>query len=464
MKHQSERPGLSRITVIVVTVLLLILAVVVVVRQFWPPEADFVDEAGIAELREANLNQKDAPVQAGDWPQWRGPNRDGISHETGLLTEWPTEETLRRRQLWERPTGQGFSSVAVANGRAYTMFQDGEREVVACWDAATGQPLWDYRYVARFVDAERIGPAATPTVVGDRIYTVGGTGVLLCLKAQPATASGEVVWRKDLLDEFQAQNLRWGVSFSPLVVGDLVYTNPGGPGGNSLAALNRHTGEVVWHNLDDEAGYSSPIVAKLAGQDQIVFFTTTGLVGVTPRDGKLLWRFSWGNNVRVNAATPIAAGDYVFVSSSYGKGNAVVKIEDRGGELTPRLVYRNRLLKNHFASSVLYKDHLYGFNDSLLTCMEFRTGKVCWTLDKGREAFGKGSLIIADGHLILLGDTGLLAVAEATPRAIELKGQVKLFEPKRREYCWSLPVVANGRLYVRDEHRLICFDLRRVAR
>lgn len=405
------------------------------------------DAALLRELQAAQLGRTPpAPAVKGEWPQWRGPNRDGISAETGLLKEWPKEGP---KELWRAQGGLGYSTFAVADGRAYTILQDGDDEAVVCWDAETGKERWRFKYAARFENGFGSGPRSTPTVQDGLVYAVGATGIFHCLKAD----SGDKVWRHDLLEEFKADNLEWGVSFSPLIEGDLVLTNPGGPKGGSIAAFDGKDGKLVWKSLDDQAGYSSPIAASLAGTRQVLFFTGQALVSVSPTDGKENWRYPWRTSYDVNAATPIVLDDYVFISSGYGKGAALLKVEADGGGLKAKRVYETNRMCNHFSSCVLYKEHLYGFTDpGLLTCMEFRSGKVLWQ----QRGFETGSLTIADGHLIVLGKHGKLALVEASSEGYREKASCQPFKDK----CWSVPVLANGRLYLRDEATVLCLDLR----
>jgi outer membrane protein assembly factor BamB len=393
------------------------------------------------------MQGKSAQTSADDWPQWRGPNRDGVSTATGLLTAWPPDGP---RKLWEAPTGEGFSSMAVHQGRVYSMAQDGEQEAIICWDANDGRVLWRHRYAALFQNPYGNGPRSTPTLDGDLLFAVGGTGIMTCLKI--SGAQPEVLWTKRLLEEFGAKNLKWGVAFSPLVDGDLVYVNPGGPDGRSVAALDKLTGAVRWQALNDIAGYSSPILAELAGARQVIFFTERGLVALTPDKGKLLWRFPWTTDYGTNIATPIVAGDYVFISSGYGKGCALVKIEKTDTGLNASRAYKNRDMRTHFSSCVRYQDHLYGFNDTLLTCMYLRKGAVVWT----QRGFDKGALTVADGHLFILGEYGTMAVAVATPAGYQEKGRFEF----SKQRCWTVPVIASSRLYVRNEHILACYSLK----
>lgn len=413
-----------------------------------------VDEGRLRELTRATFEKEPTPSGPG-WPQWRGPQRDGSVPGDDLRTDWPADGLPI---LWSQPTGEGFSSVVVSRGRAFTLVQDGDAEAVICWDAATGQERWRYRYPAQYKNAYGNGPRSTPAVAGDFIYAVGGTGLMHCLKAFSDEPQGELVWKKDLLDEFGAQNLKWGVSFSPLVEGPFVYVMPGGPDGNSLAALDKSTGAVAWKKFDDAPSYSSPVAATLAGRRQIVYFTNERLLGVEPDSGELLWDFPWRAatpDIPINIATPLVLGDeYVFLSSGYDKGCALVQIEKNGDRLRASQVYKSRKLRSHFASVVRVGDYLYGFDDTNLACLELKTGKQRWR----ERGFDKGSLIAVGEHLIVLGEQGTLALVEASPEECRIKAS---FEHSRKPSTWSVPVFVEGRLYVRDQERLVCYDAKK---
>jgi outer membrane protein assembly factor BamB len=412
----------------------------------------------MAELQGANvvgnLKRADDPNAPHDWPQWRGPRRDGLSLESGLNWNWPE---VGPKKLWEAKSGEGYSTFAVAAGRVFTILQDGDDEAVVCWDANTGKEQWRFRYPAHFGDFQGSGPRSTPTIDGDRVYTVGATGVFHCLSA----ANGERIWRHDLLEEFGANNLTWGVSFSPLVEGDLVLTNPGGRGGKSVVAFDKISGDVAWQALDDSAGYSSPIAVTAAGRRQAIFFTGSYVLGIDPADGTVLWKYPWKNSTDVNAATPIffsaqtgdAQSDYVFVSCNYGKGCCLLKLSATDDGIVPQRVYESTRMRNHFSSSVCVGTYLFGFDDNMLACMDLRTGEICWK----QRGFDKGSLTIVDGRLVILGEYGWLAVADATPEEYREVASFQFSESK----CWTVPVIANRRLYLRDESRLVCYDLGR---
>jgi outer membrane protein assembly factor BamB len=450
------RPGRASTVILIILAGLVLVVGIYAGYRYYQRHWIVRNEALINELMEATIIEDAGDASAiGDWPQWRGPRRDGVSLETGLLTEWPAGGP---KKLWEAKTGVGYSSVAVADGRAITMVQDGDDEAVVCWNADTGKELWRFRYSCHYVNSNGSGPRSTPTIDGDYVYTVGATGIFHCLKA----AEGQRVWRHDLLDEFGAQNLQWGVAFSPLIEGDLVLTNPGGGEGNSIVAFDKNTGEVAWKACDDMAGYSSPIAVTAAGERQVLFFTAAGLVSLSPRDGKVFWRFAWENGTKVSAATPISfrakiedgSFDYVFVSSNYNKGAVLLKLLPAGaGAVKVERVYQTKQMQNHFSSSVRHGKYLYGFNDSRLACLDVTTGKAAWQ----ERGFDKGSLTIADGRLIILGEHGKLALAQADPTKYH---ELASFAFSHNQ-CWTVPVVANGKLYVRDQEKIVCYDLRK---
>ena len=384
-----------------------------------------------------------------DWPQWRGPARNGVAASGAFRSDWPKNGPPI---LWKKQAGDGFSSFAVADDRVLTIMQDGGNEAVVCWHVETGRELWRFRYPARYRNSWGSGPRSTPTIDGNLVYTVGATGIMHCLKLYPGDSQGESVWSSDLLLEFGANNLRWGVSFSPLVEGDLVFAMPGGPNGNGLAAFKKTTGKLAWKTADDQAGYSSPIAATIHGQRQILFFTATGLVAVEPKTGNELWRYGWTTDHGCNIATPIIVDDYVFISSGYNHGCALLRIERDDDSWDVKRVYENRRMRTHFSTCVLVGDHLYGFDNDKLTCMAFRTGEVQWK----QRGFGKGSLIASNGHLIILGANGRLALAKADADAYREIAGYSFSNTK----CWAPPVLADRRLFVRDMDRVVCLDLR----
>lgn len=383
-------------------------------------------------------------VVAQDWPQWRGPNRDGISKETGLLKQWPADGPPL---AWKaKGAGGGYSSFAIANGRLFTMGLRGSREYIIAFDVADGKEVWATAHGGAFQNDRGDGPRGTPTVDGDRIYALGGNGDLSCLEAR----TGKVVWTMNVLKKFGGQNITWGISESPLVIGEKVLVNAGGPGA-SIVALNKKDGSLIWKSQSDEEGYSSAIAVEAAGGTQVVFFTATRAVGLDLSDGKLRWEYPRPSNNTANIATPVARANRVFISSDYGTGGGLVEIKADG---KAQEVYFTKEMRNHHSSSVLIGDYLYGFSSSILTAMKFDTGEVAW---KDRSV-GKGSLVYADGNLYCLSENGVVGLVEATPTGYKEKGRFHIAQESLP--TWTHPVVAGGRLYLRDQDTIYAFDVR----
>ena len=330
-----------------------------------------------------------AAAQSGeDWPQWRGPNRDGVSKETGLLKQWPAEGPPL---AWKAAgAGRGYSSLAVSKGRLYTMGLRGEREHVIAFDVKTGKEVWSTPHGGAYRDSRGDGPRGTPTVDGDRVYALGGNGDLSCLDA----ATGRILWAMNVLQKFGGSNINWGISESPLVLGDRVLVNAGGPGA-SIVALNKRDGSVLWKTQSDKAGYSSALPVQVGGKTQVVFFTQQRALGLDPADGKVLWEYARPANDVANVATPVARGNRVWISSDYGTGGGLVEIKAGGPGATAQEVYFTKEMRNHHSSSILVGDYLYGFSGGILTAMRFDTGEVAWR----DRSVGKGSLAYADGNL-----------------------------------------------------------------
>ena len=386
-----------------------------------------------------------AMAQAGaNWPQWRGPNRDGISKETGLLKQWPAEGPPL---VWKASgAGRGYSSFSVANGKLYTMGLRGNREFVIAFDVATGKEAWATAHGGAFRNDRGDGPRGTPTVNGERVYALGGNGDLSCLDA----ATGKIVWTKNVLKEFGGSNIEWGISESPLVIGNKVLVNAGGPGA-SIVALNKADGSVIWKSQSDQPGYSSGIPLQVNGGTQVIFFTATRAVGLDVNDGRLLWEYRRPANDTANVATPIARANRVFISSDYGTGGGVVEIKP---DNKAQEIYFTKDMRNHHSSSVLVGDYLYGFSSAILTAMKFDTGEIAWR----DRSVGKGSLVYADGNLYCFSENGVIGLVEATPTGYKEKGRFRI--PQDSLPTWTHPVVAGGRLYLRDQDTIYAFDVR----
>jgi outer membrane protein assembly factor BamB len=383
-----------------------------------------------------------------DWPQWRGPDRDGLSRETGLLPSWPSGGPPR---VWKASgLGTGYSTVTVADGRIFTLGATRDLEYVLALDERTGKELWRTRIGGRYENSRGDGPRGAPTVDGARVYALGGNGDLACVEA----STGKVVWHVNLLSRFSAGNISWGISESPLVLPDRVLVNAGGRGG-SLAALSKEDGSTLWATESDEAGYSSAVVADIRGVRQAVFFTGERVLGVRTDSGAVLWSYRRVSNRTANVATPIVRGNFVFVSSDYGTGCALLEIQGDESGTSAREVYFHQDMKNHHASSVLVDDTLFGFSSSILTALDFATGKVLWR----DRSVGKGSLVVADGRLYLFGENGVVGLAEATRAGYRETGRFEL--QTSGSPTWSNPVVANAKLYLRDQDTLYCYDVKR---
>ena len=389
--------------------------------------------------------QQGMAQSAANWPQWRGPNRDGISKETGLLKQWPADGPPL---VWKAAgAGRGYSSFSVSGGKLYTMGLRGDREFIVAFDVATGKEAWATPHgTSPFHNDRGDGPRGTPTVDGDRVYALGGNGDLSALDAR----TGKLVWSKNVLKDFGGSNITWGISESPLVIGNKVVVNAGGQGA-SIVALNKADGAVIWKSQSDEAGYSSGIPLEVNGQTQLVFFTAERAVGLDVKDGRLLWEYKKPSNNVANVATPIVKANRVFISSDYGTGGGVVEIKpDNKAEE----IYFTKEMRNHHSSSVLIGDHLYGFSSAILTAMKFDTGEIAW---KDRSV-GKGSLVFADGHLYCFSENGVVGLVEATPGGYKEKGRFRIAQGSLP--TWSHPVVAGGRLYLRDQDTIYPYDVR----
>lgn len=379
-----------------------------------------------------------------DWPQWRGPNRDGISSETGFIKNWPKAGP---EVLWHIPLGDGYSGISIAQGRAYTMFAEGNDEFVICLDTSDGKEIWRFRSGGKFTEQRGDGPRSMPTVDGDSVFALGAEGKLYALDAR----SGTKIWSHNFVEEFSSSVPTWGFSSSPIIEGNLVIVEAGGKDEKAIVAFDKTSGDVVWTTHTDAVGYSSPIPIDFGGVRQIIFLTSKTLLSVAPENGQVHWKYSWPEGI--NIATPVfIPDDKIFISASYDKGAVLLRMIADGDGIGIEEVWKSRVMKNHFNSSVLQGDYLYGFDNAILTCIEVNTGEEQWR----HRGFGKGSLLLADGCLIILGEGGKLALAEATPGEYRERALFQLFDDK----CWTVPTLAGGRLYLRTQKEMVCLDLR----
>jgi outer membrane protein assembly factor BamB len=390
------------------------------------------------------MGAQSAPAE---WFQWRGPNRDGHSAETGLLKDWPANGPP---QVWRTTgAGTGFASFSASGGKLFTLGARGNVEYVIAFDAASGKRLWETPNGQRFRNEMGDGPRSTPTVEGNRLYAFGGTGELSCLD----TATGSKIWSVNVVQQFGGSTPYWGYSESPLIVGDRIVLNAGGRKA-SIVAVNKQDGTTFWQNHNDAAGYSSPMLLRTGSLQQVVFFTGQRALAVDPRDGRLLWSYNRASNNTANIATPIVKGNRVFFSSDYGTGAALVDVKAAGNVASAEEVYFTREMRNHHASSVVVGDYLYGFSSSILTALKFDTGDLAWR----HRSVGKGSLIYADQRLYLYSEQGTIGLAEASPTEYREHGRFSI--QQTGPPTWSHPIITNGRLIIRDQDNVYAYDIR----
>jgi outer membrane protein assembly factor BamB len=384
-----------------------------------------------------------------DWPQWRGPNRNGISTETGWLGAWPATGP---KIVWKNQIGTGYSSISISEGRVYTMGNTAkskrdanQKDVVFCFDAGTGREIWKYPYdCALSAKNYKGGPNATPTVDGKFVYTFSKEGHVHCLDA----IGGKEIWARNLQKEEGLKPPTWGYASSATVHGNLLLLNAGAAG----VALDKATGKTIWKSAGSGAGYSTPVIAQVNGKEIVGLFVQKHFLGVDAKTGKQILKSPWKTSWDVNSADPIFSENTVFISSGYKSGGTVLKIT--GNECSE--IWRNKEMNNQINSSVVWKGYIYGFDGQAgsggsLKCLDYQTGKPLWS----QKGLGTGSLMLAEGKLICLSNKGKLVIAEATTAGYKPLRQAQILTGT----CWTMPVLANGKIYARDaEGTLVCVD------
>jgi outer membrane protein assembly factor BamB len=385
-----------------------------------------------------------------DWPQWRGPKRDGISTETGLQKSWDSKGP---RRLWQVNTlGEGYGSLAIAGDRIYVHGGQGKKDsVVMALAREGGATAWSTTIGPRLEQDRGAGPRGTPTVDGDRIFALSENGDLACLQ----TKDGKIVWKKNILQEYKGSNPYWLLSESPLVDGNNVIVTPGGRDA-CIVAIDKMTGKTVWTSkgLSDPAGYASCIVENIQGVRTIMTLTAEAGVGVRASDGKPMWRETSPSNMTANCTTPVYANNKVFYTSAYGNGCTLMDLTAKNGLIYATKTYFNSSMQNHHGGVVLLNGHVYGFSANILTCVELTSGKIVWR----DRSVGKGSLTYADGKLFLLGETQTVGLAEATPAGYKELGRFRIEDQGKPS--WAHPVVCGGKLYIRNQGLLSCYDVK----
>lgn len=380
-----------------------------------------------------------------EWPCWRGPDRKGLSQETGWSRQW---DGSGPPVLWRASIGKGFSSFAVSDGRVVTMGNADGKDTVFCFEAVTGKQVWTYRYACELHPLSyEGGPASTPAIADGRVYTFSKGGDLFCLDLR----DGRVVWSKKMAPwpwrEGDWKNT-WRYAGSPLVMGNRLYMSLGEAG----MALETRNGQIVWESPQGHPGYSSPVPYRSGTEDMLAFFSGRAVIGVAVSSGERRWEIPWRTEWDMNAADPIIHDNHVFVSSGNGTGGALFDLT----AVPPRERWRNKNLRTPMNSAVLWQGYLYGFNDESLVCVAWATGEKVWS----EPSLRRGSLILADGKLVLLSEKGQLVVAKATPEAYCPLAQAQILSGR----CWSAPVLAHGLLYARNaQGDVVGLDLRRKS-
>jgi outer membrane protein assembly factor BamB len=400
-----------------------------------------------------------------DWPQWQGPERNAVSKETGLLKEWPKDGPPLAWKITGLGGGDGGPSIAA--GRIFGMGNRGEDEVVWAVSETEGSTAWTTRLGPAYQNPapqSKEGPGCTPTVDGERLYVLGLGGNLACLQAK----DGKIVWQRSLVDDFGGSVPRWSYRESPLVEGDKVICTPGGQDA-TLAALDKLTGKTIWKSQvpdSPKAAYASVIAIDFEGQRQCVQLTAKALVGVAASDGKFLWRYDpVANRMGINCSTPIYHDGLVFAASAYGAGGGLVRLSKAAdGSVKAEEVYFSKKMQNHHGSMIVVDGCLYGANGGneggALVCLDFKTGNVLWDeRDDAEHRAPKGSVVLADGRLYYRTEKGTLLLIEPNPKQYIERGRFE--QPERSKLpAWAHPVVANGKLYVRDQDLLFCYDVK----
>ncbi len=415
-----------------------------------PAEAPSVEEAARVAPRQSESAPEPEqettaapPAYRAPWPGFRGSDRDGVASDASIRVDWPAEGL---REIWRQRIGGGYASMSVAEGKVFTIEQRREQEVVAAYDVEIGVEVWESGWPELFEESMGgPGPRATPTWYDGKVYALGAAGEFRCLDSR----DGSVVWRTNILEDAGADNRQFGMPGSPLIYEGNVIVTPGGANGKAAIAYDAQSGEVAWQAQSFVAGYASPVIRTLARREQLLIVGGDTVMGLDPHDGALLWRHPWEAQYEINAAQPIAVdADHVWLSSSYGKGAVLLKVGGEGVET----VWERNTMKNSFGSAVLRDGSIYGFDGPILACIDARTGERKW---KGGR-YGYGQLLLAGDYLIVLSEKGDVVLVEATPEEHREIARFSALSGK----TWSVPVIADGKLIVRNQTEMAAYALR----
>lgn len=395
-----------------------------------------------------------ATGEAADWPQFLGPTRNGVYAGADLAEVWPKEGPTK---IWEKQIGQGFSGPVVVAGKLILFHRVGDNEVVECLDSKSAKTIWKFDYPTSYRDDFGFdeGPRATPSVSDGKVYTFGAEGVLNC----EDLATGSKVWNVNVKKELEAPKGFFGFACSPLIEGNCVLLNVGGKDGAGIVAFDKANGKLLWKATDDGASYSSPVSATINGRRCALFLTLTGLTAADPSSGKVVWQFPFRppSRTSVSAATPVVAGDLVFVSTAYGTGAELLKMSEAGAT---KVWASDDVLSAHYTTSVHLNGFLYGihgrtdpsFEPASLRCIDFKTGKIRWE----QKSFGAATLILAGERLLILTERGELILAPASPDGFKVTSRAQVLPNQVRAY----PALADGFFYARSKDKLVCLNLR----
>lgn len=381
------------------------------------------------------------------YPAFRGPQRDGIVPGDFIALDW---EKHPPREIWRQPVGEGWSAFSIGYGRAYTLEQRFGHEAITCYDIATGVEQWAHEYNARFTEElGGDGPRSTPTLHDGRVYALGAEGHLTCVDAE----TGKRFWQHQINDDFDADNLQWAMSASPCIHKDNVIITNSGVGGGSLIAYRCTDGKLAWTADVGQQSYTSPMIANVAGREQLLNLAGANLNSLNPDTGELLWSYPFRTQLQITASQPIVIDDNrIFLSAGYGLGCAMVRIDQQPDGYKTETLWSNIRMKNKFSSSVYHDGYLYGLDERILTCVDATTGDRAW---KGGR-YNYGSLLRVQDHLLVLGEAGELALVKATPDAHEEVARIQVFSDK----TWNNPSLVGGLLFARNHREMVCYDLR----
>ena len=398
-------------------------------------------------------DRKPLTSATGEWPQFLGPTQNGICTETGLIDGWPSAGPT---ELWRTNIGTGMSTVAVSNGKLFTLAQSTEQQFAIAIDARSGNKVWSRELSGEYRNQMGDGPRATPAVAGDVVFVHTGEGILAALK----TTDGSVVWQKNLVKKLGGKPIEYGISSSPLLVGNLVVVQPGVSGG-TVVACDQKSGEIIWESGAGSAAYSSPVLLNVGDKQQVVAFTGPAALGLEPTSGKQLWNYRFKTDFDCNTANPIAVGKNVLISSGENHGSALLSVDGGSAKEIWTSFGRTSVLRAEWQTPLLIDDHLYGFDNvgsagpvTNLCCIEAKTGSRVWE----KKRFGKGNLIAADGKLFISTMKGELVLVAATPDGFQELARSKegIVDTTRQA-----PVIAAGKLYLRGKQELVCLDVKK---